>query len=54
MKIYIIFGDIPRSDGENIEGIYLSKENAETMKSLLEKGLGNYIDYHIECFEVED
>lgn len=26
MKVYIIFGDTQRSDGDNIESIYLSKE----------------------------
>lgn len=28
MKIYIIFGDVARCDGENIKGIYTDEEKA--------------------------
>jgi hypothetical protein len=29
MKVYIVFGDVPRSDGDNIQGIFTSKLKAE-------------------------
>ncbi len=29
MKVYIVFGDTPRSDGENIMGVYATRELAE-------------------------
>ena len=53
MKVYIIFGDTPRSDGDNIESIYFSIDKArERIDWLLEEYRENY--YHIECFDVEE
>lgn len=54
MKVYIIFGDIPRSDGDNIEYIYLSKEKADERIDWLYEEHGEYPDFHIECFDVEE
>ena len=50
--VYIVFGDMQRSDGKNIEAIYFSKEKAEKYKSALEDmSVGG--SYHIEHFTVE-
>lgn len=54
MKVYIIFGDTPRSDGDNIEGIYATKELAIQQKIQLEKEWGKYCDYRIEEFEEDE
>ena len=52
-NIYIVFGDTPRSDGDNVQGIFLSKEKAEKYKSVLEDTStdGNY---HIEHFAIDE
>ena len=47
MKIYIVFGDERRSDGENIKAIYADKDRAEQF--LLKYGYS-----HIEEFEIYD
>lgn len=41
MKVYIVFGDVPRSDGDNIQGIFKTKQEAEEyMKKLEEMYIG--------------
>lgn len=49
MEIYIIFGDVPRSDGSNIYGVYktlsLAKEEIELLKERVP-----WSEYHIEEF----
>ena len=51
MQVYIIFGDVARSDGDNIIGIYASRSDAERAKELAEKfGAENL---HIEEHEVQ-
>lgn len=38
MKVYIVFGDTPRSDGDNIAGIYIDHDAAlSAMKKLEER-----------------
>lgn len=54
MTVYIIFGDTPRSDGDNIEGIFLTKESASLKMRTLSKFNGIMCDYHLEEFEVEE
>lgn len=53
-KVYIIFGDEPRSDGDNIEAIFNTRMGAEEHIEMLERKYGDYTDYHIEEFEVFD
>lgn len=48
IKIYILFGDEPRTDGENVVGVYRTYEEAEIYAELY--GLQCYI---IKEFEVE-
>ena len=52
-NIYIVFGDIPRSDGNNVQGIFLSKEKAEKYKSVLED-MSTDGNYHIEHFAIDE
>ena len=54
MKVYIIFGDSPRSDGKNIEGIYFSKEKAKEDIKDLECCYFGEIKYSLEEFEIND
>lgn len=54
MKVYVIFGDSPRSDGENIEGIYFSKEKAKEDIKDLECCYFGEIKYDLEEFETND
>lgn len=54
MKVYIIFGDTPRSDGDNIESIYLSKEKARARVDWLYEEYGEHSDFHMECFDTEE
>ena len=51
-EIYIIFGDTPRTDGDNIESIYFSKKKAVEKKKYLEEEWGQYTSFHIECHDV--
>ena len=51
-KVYIIFGDVPRSDGDNIEAVFNTRMGAEEHIEMLERKYGDYTDYHIEEFEV--
>lgn len=51
--VYIIFGDIPRSDGDNIHAVCVSKKKAEEYKSGLES-LNEDTNYHIEQFLLTD
>ena len=51
--IYIVFGDTPRSDGNNVQGIFLSKEKAEKYKSVLED-MSTDGNYHIEHFTIDE
>ena len=37
MKVYIVFGDVPRSDGDNIQGIFKTKQEAEEYMKKLEE-----------------
>ena len=38
MQVYIVFGDTPRTDGENIKGIYTDHDAAlSAMKKLEER-----------------
>lgn len=53
MKIYIVFGDKPRSDGDNIEGIFLQEKRAEEFVNGLDKMNDGYNSYIIEEHEVE-
>ena len=52
-NIYIVFGDTPRSDGNNVQGIFLSKEKAEKYKSVLED-MSTDGNYHIEHFAIDE
>lgn len=54
MKVYGIFGDDPRSDAENIDSIYISREKAEFMKEQLNQWceLNGWTTFHIEELEV--
>lgn len=54
MKVYIIFGDAQRSDGDNIESIYFSIDKARERIDWLYEKHGDYSDFHIECFNVEE
>ncbi len=51
MTVYGIFGDTPRSDAENIDSIYLNREEAEFMKEQLNQS-DKWTTYHIEELEV--
>lgn len=53
-KVYIIFGDVPRSDGDNIEAIFNTRYAAEDYVEALEWRTNNCVNYHIEEFEVFD
>lgn len=50
MTVYGVFGDNPRSDAENIDSIYMSREKAEFMKEQLNQWCRSY--FHIEELEV--
>lgn len=52
MVVYIVLGDTPRSDGDNIEGVFYKQEDA---KALIEfnKKYHPYTEYSIEEFDVE-
>ena len=54
MKVYIIFGDTQRSDGDNIESIYFSIDKARERIDWLYKEYGDCHYYRIECFDVEE
>lgn len=47
--VYIIFGDEPRSDGDNIYGVYKNLSSAEKEVELL-KERKPWVDYDIEEF----
>lgn len=51
--VYIVFGDILRSDGDNIHAVCLSKKKAEEYKSGLES-INKDITYSIEKFSIEE
>lgn len=51
MKVWILFGDEPRSDGKNIEGIYTTEEAAEDNLRCLEQCCYQF-GYHIEEHDV--
>ena len=51
MKIYIIFGDTPRSDGDNIAGIYMNRDDALAAMKKLEV-MNEDTVYSIEEHEV--
>lgn len=51
MTVYGIFGDDPRSDAENIDSIYMSREKAEFMKEQLNQW-SKWTTFHIEELEV--
>ena len=53
MTVWIVFGDISRSDGENIEGVYASKHLAKERVKFLER-YNRDTFYSIEPFEVEE
>ncbi len=51
MRVYIVFGDTPRSDGDNIAGIYTDHDDAlSAMKKLEERNEDTV--YSIEEHEV--
>ena len=54
MTVYGIFGDDPRSDAENIDSIYMSREKAEFMKEQLNQWSqwNKLTTFHIEELEV--
>ena len=55
-NVYIILGDDPRSDEENIYavyGVYKTLSSAENNKKILEEKNGRWMSYHIEAFELE-
>ena len=55
MRVYIVFGDTPRSDGENIMGVYATKELAEAkVERLKDTGLYDCINPTIDWYEVEE
>ena len=47
--VYIIFGDVPRSDGSNIYGVYIDLPAAEEALEYAELQKP-WVDYHIEVF----
>ena len=54
-NVYIILGDDPRSDEENIYGVYgvyKTLSSAENNKKILEEKNGRWMSYHIEAFEL--
>ncbi len=53
MEVYIVFGDVPRSDGDNIQGIFFTRSKAEEFVNELCEMNGEYNYYHIEEFEVD-
>lgn len=53
MEIYIVFGDRPRSDGDNIEGIFFTRKRAEEFVNVLDEMSDGYNSYTIEEHEVE-
>ena len=53
MKVYIVFGDTPRSDGDNIESVHFLEALAEERVKSLKKIHGDDALFSIECFEVE-
>ena len=53
MIVWIVFGDIPRSDGDNILGVYTSRSAALARAQFL-KTYNRDVVYVIEPFEVEE
>lgn len=53
MTVWIVFGDVRCSGGDNIFGVYTSKSNAQARVELLER-YNRDTFYSIEPFEVED
>ena len=47
--VYVVFGDEPRADGENIHGIFKSLSSAEQEVELA-KQRKPWVEYHIEQF----
>lgn len=47
--VYVIFGDVPRSDGGNIHGIFTTLEVANEEKKNLER-IRPFEEFHIEEF----
>lgn len=54
MTIYVLLGDTPRSDLDNVECAYLDKEEAQyNLKCMIEE-FGEYTNYHIEELKVKE
>ena len=53
MKVYLVFGDTPRSDGNNIEAICFDKKLAEKEQERLSEEKEDTI-YHIETMSTLD
>ena len=53
MEVYIVFGDTPRSDGDNIQGIFFSRRKAEEYMNGLEEMDCSGNSYSIEEHDVE-
>lgn len=50
--VFIVFGDEPRSDGDNIYGVFKTRRLAEKEIELLIKRKP-WVDYHIEEFGLD-
>lgn len=44
IKIYILFGDEPRTDGDNVVGVYSTYEEAEIYAEL----------YMLQCYSIKE
>lgn len=53
MTVWIVFGDTPRSDGDNIEGVYTSKSAARARIKFLERYERDTL-FTVEPFEIEE
>lgn len=53
MKMYLVFGNTSRSDGDNIEAICFDKELAEKKQKRLSEERNDII-YHIETMNTLD
>ena len=48
--LYVVFGDEPRSDGDNIYGIFTHENTAQQIMEDVYKHQKPWIDFHIEEF----
>lgn len=53
MTVWIVFGDVARSDGDNIWGVYASRSLAKDRVGFLER-YNQGASFSMEPFEVEE